>query len=308
MLKFNYNSMDMVEIDLTGTCNLSCPLCARNYKAFQSQVFYQERSTSEIIQQIKQFKNLKKINLVGATSEPTLFKDIFKLIDEINALDIEIEICTNGSTHDEKFWYKLGQVLKEKDAVYFSVCGSTQELHEVYRVGSNLNYLLSNAKAFREGASNKKIDWIQHILFKYNYEDLQSIEMKNIIEQFNNVNYTKTYFTREVETYKDKTNINRLQIYNEDLSFYDRAQKYAAKMIRDKDNKKYNITCESIENNNCHINQAGNIYPCYIWLEESGHKTWDMDYQKILDFKYNCCVFCEKNLKNMLSLKGCELL
>ena len=301
--------MKMIEFDLTGTCNINCPLCARNYKALNNdkRIFYNERTPEEIISQIDEYPNLEKINLVGATSEPTLYKEIFKLIDLIHDRNLEIEICTNGTARNENFWRLLGHKLNANDSVYFTVCGSTQELHEVYRVNSDLKKLLFHAKVFREAAKDKKIDYIQHILFDYNKDDLESDEMKAIINEFSHVNYTKTYFTRDPSIYVDQKNIDKLKIHNDDLVYYDAAVKRGKYLVEHKTNN-YTITCESLENNNIHIDQEGKVYPCYIWLEESGIREWDGDYKKILNFDYDCCRYCEKNLKKMLAAKGCELL
>ncbi len=299
------NNIKMLEIDLTGTCNLNCPLCARNYNDLlnNNRIYYNERKLDDIINQIEKFPNLNKINLVGSTSEPTLYKKLFQLIEWLNQKNIEIEICTNGDTHNEEYWNKLGKLLKKNDSVYFTICGSNQELHETYRVNCSLEKLLENAKSFK---NKNKNDYVQHILFDYNKDDLKSKEMQNIIKQFNNVNYTKTYFTRDINNYKNKFNIEKLEIYNEHLEYYKAAVNYGKKLIQNKKNKK--INCTSYNDGSLHIDQSGNIYPCYIFLEESNHKIWDKDYQKILDFEYDCCRYCEKNLSNILALKGCELL
>jgi MoaA/NifB/PqqE/SkfB family radical SAM enzyme len=303
------SKVNMIEFDLTGTCNLNCPLCARNYKTLNEagKIFYNERSVEDIIEQIKLFPNLNKINLVGATSEPTLYKEIFHLIKELHNLNLDIEICTNGDTHNPEWWYKLGKLLKEGDSVYFSVCGSTQELHETYRVNCSLDNLLANAAAFKNINKN---DYIQHILFAYNKEDLNSTKMREMIETFNNVNYTKTYFTRDHSTYVDDYNLEKLPIHNEDLKFYQTAINYTNQLINKTklERKSKTMHCTSFEDGSIHIDQSGNIYPCYIWLEESGINIWDQDYGKILDFEYDCCKFCEKNIRNILRSKGCELL
>ena len=47
----------------------------------------------------------------------------------------------------------------EDDKVFFTICGSTQELHSRYRVGSDLQQVLNNAAAFKR--DNKYTnDWI----------------------------------------------------------------------------------------------------------------------------------------------------
>jgi hypothetical protein len=176
--------------------------------------------------------------------------------------------------------------------VYFTICGSSQELHEKYRKGSNLQTIIDNAMAFKNINKN---DYIQHILFEYNKNDLYSMEMKKIIEKFNNVNYTETYFTRDITTYRDISNLSGLLIPSEKQKKYKYIDKLALDKFKQNAVKKNKIKCP-VMNQSCHINQFGKIYPCYIFLEESGVSEWNMKYDDILNFSYKCCRFCEHNI------------
>lgn len=302
---FAKENIDRIEIDLTGTCNARCPLCARNYKHLD--VKYNERHLNEITAQLDEYPNLRYIHLVGAVSEPTLYKQFFNLCHYLVKRNVSIEVCTNGDTHNPEWWGKLGEILTEKDSVYFSVCGSTQELHETYRVGCSLENLLANARAFR--AANKfGIDYIQHIEFEYNKEDLKSDRMKEIMSEFSNINLTLTYFTRDKSIYKDHFNLDKLLVSSEYLDKYDLIVNYSKKKWEQRAEKEVEIDCRSVFERSIHIDQFGKIFPCYIWLEESRLTEWNGSHEDIEAFKYECCKFCEKNSKKMLDGWGCELL
>ena len=49
------------------------------------------------------------------------------------------------------------------DKIVFTICGSTQELHEKYRVGSNLNQIINHANSIQQ---SNKIDYCQFIKFE----------------------------------------------------------------------------------------------------------------------------------------------
>ncbi|MDD0854368.1 radical SAM protein [Halobacteriovorax sp. GB3] len=298
---------ERIEIDLTGTCNARCPLCARNYKHIT--VKYNERSVSEIAAQLEEYPNGKYVHLVGAFSEPTLYKKFHDLCRYLVEKEWHIEICTNGDTHDEKWWSELGEILTERDSVYFTICGSTQELHEIYRVGTSLENIRKNAKAFRESCKSK-IDYIQHILFDYNAEDLESESMAEIMDEFSHINLTQTLYRRETEIYKNPFNLDKMLVTPElknkyDLIIREANRKWAEKLTG---KKNYDIDCRSFNKKSIHIDQHGKVYPCYIWLEESRKNIWDGDYKKIQNFEYECCRICEKNCKRLMDMWDLEIL
>jgi len=304
MLDSNFNLVNEevidVELDLTGYCNASCPLCANNYVKNEHLIKKHQRSVNEIVDQLKIYPKLKYIRLVGTVSEPTLYYDFFNLCRYFVDSNIIIEICTNGDTHNEEWWYNLGEILTEQDMVYFTICGSTQELHETYRKGTNLQNILNNARAFRR--SGKKNDYFQHIMFDYNYDDLHSDEMNGIMSEFSNINLTKTYYTRDKDTYRDKSRIDMLKPY--DNKKYNEILKLAEYKYKTKKNVK--IDCMSINDKLVHINQFGEVYPCYLYLEDVGGK-WDGNYKDILQLKYKCCSLCEHTILDLTKKNNCEI-
>ena len=292
-----------IEIDLTGFCNAKCPLCSWNYIENEHLVRPNERSIDEIKESLAPFTNLKFIRLVGTVSEPTLYYDFHNLCRWFASENIIMEICTNGDTHDEEWWRELGTILTEKDLVFFSVCGSTQELHETYRVGTNLENILRNAAALRE--AGKKNDYIQHILFKYNEEDLNSDAMKEIMSQFSHINLTKTYYTRDFSSYRNQYNLDKLEPAQG--KEYENIMTAADLKFQNKDKLPHIVHCKSIHDKCLHMNQFGEIFPCYLYLQESGRLKWDEDYTEILDYSIHSCRLCEKTIKELSRRKGCEI-
>lgn len=302
---FAKDKIERLEIDLTGSCNARCPLCARNYKHLE--VKYNERHLNEITAQLDEYTGLKYIHLVGTVSEPTLYKHFFQLCHYLVKREVAIEVCTNGDTHDPAWWAKLGEILTARDSVYFSVCGSTQELHETYRVNCSLENLLENARAFRK-ANKYGIDYIQHIKFDYNKEDLDSPRMKEIMAEFSHINLTETYFTRDHSIYKNEFNLDKLLITSEKIGKYKLLEDYATNNWNRRHEKKFTMDCRSVFEKSVHINQHGKTFPCYIWLEESREKEWNGSHEDILAFKYECCKYCEKTTKKMMDTWECEIL
>ena len=291
------------EIELTNLCNAKCPLCYRNNKDYKQGKFYQ-RELKEVIKQLDSFINLESIKLVGTISEPTLYKELFELIKYLNSRNIEIEICTNGDTNTPLWWEELGKLLKKKDKVFFTICGSTQELHEIYRKGTNLKNILINAKHLRK--ANKRNDYAQLIRFNYNDIDFNNLDIIETVVDFSNLYWTETFLALDIDQYK-----------NMNIELYDKLKPHKAKYklykkIEEQSNKKLlnkSIlpVCIAKEDSTSQININGEILPCYLFTERFSpnteennkiRKTWS--YDNITSGKYDCCKFCDKNIRGLL--------
>lgn len=299
----NYLVKD-TELELTNLCNAKCPLCYRNNKDYISKVPYQ-RPLNEVIDQLNLFTNLESIKLVGTISEPTLYKDFFPLINYLNLRNIEIEICTNGDTHQPSWWGELGKLLKKDDKVFFTICGSTQALHEVYRKGTKLQNILDNASTLRK-FSKYKNDYAQLIRFNYNDDDFNGLEIIKTVSNFSNLYWTETFLALPKEQYKlmDDSLYKDLIPNKKKLPLYKKVEQQANKKSQ---KQEHQPICIAKEDSTNQINLRGEILPCYLFTEKyspetslnkTTRKTWS--YQKIEAGKYDCCKFCDKNIRGLL--------
>ena len=305
------------EIDLTGYCNLSCPLCTRNYSHAQHLKRINHRPIQDIIKQLDVFPNLNRIMLAGAISEPTTYKYFFELIDYLNSRNIFIDLFTNGSLHNREFWEKLGYMFNygnPNSRVHFTVCGSNQEMHSKYRVGSELSKILENAESYRIG-SNRTNDYIQIIEFEYNSIDIHSKQMDDIAKVFSNSYIIQSEGIRRLVEYQ-------VQPDNDVAPLPKRAN--AIKTIfkfrpKPEDNKPIEIQCKANISRKLFINQFGQIHHCYILIEFPESKddfllndpstlTKDtlFDFTNVLNFKYPDCFQCSKNTKRLIEKSGLD--
>ena len=291
-----------IEMDLTGVCNLSCPLCTRNYQHANHLVEKNVRSIDAIIKQLDQYTGLKRFFVAGVVSEPTMYKDFIKFIEYLNIRDIYYEIFTNGNTRDVEWWEKLGSIVPKKCMCAFTVCGSTQELHEKYRVGSDLQEILNNAKAFRK--NNLGNDWIQHIRFEYNAEDRESVGMKNIFDQFSNVLKVETEGVRRVNVYNKEVELGIKPTKVRDLTI----KKLFQNRPKPNDGKSYDIQCRSLQQKKVYINQWGQVSACYTHAEneQDYFQNEEFDYSDILSFNYPDCFLCEKRTRTFIDKMGLD--
>ena len=107
-------------------------------------------------------------------------------------------------------------MLSADDEVWFTVCGSTQELHEKYRVNTQLERVLSHARALRQV---KKIDCMKCIKFKYNSEVLASAAFAKIAGEFSRVECIDTSYDEQAK-YKKQFDFNLFMPADEVMQKY----------------------------------------------------------------------------------------
>ena len=296
---------ETAEVDLTNACNLKCILCYRTLFPSVLKNYKSCLSFEKWIEIFDRYKRLKKIVIAGVMSEPTLYPNIMQLIDYFVKRNISIDLYSNGNTHDEKWWNNLNKHLTSEDRVIFTICGSTQELHEKYRVGSNLQQILDHAKAFRGNNQNRNL-WALVIKFRYNFFDIQN-NISNILNFFDCVEYDDThpryhfFFKKNKELYKE------FDICSDKSSFIDlsllKINDINKNFIKHKVNE---YRCTSLLNNYIYIDSNGFQFPCKKYflsknIDFSNTKDDDMTiYMKFIKDN-NFCFFQKdfyvKNLK-----------
>ena len=295
-----------VELELTGTCNLDCPLCTRSYVNGQHLVKKNERSAKEIIAQLDEYPNLRMCCLAGIVSEPVLHTEFLVIIDYLVSRDIAIELYSNASLRTSGWWATLAQKLSPRDKVFFTICGSTQEIHEKYRVGSSLEKILKNHEAFKASCPYD-IDYIQHIRFEYNKDDFESNEMKKIIERFSHeANIDSLPYNERFGIIKEKNNNIRML---EGLAKTYRTISDNAKRKYEESKKKKGgcqMLCKSLEERFVAIDQYGKLSPCFLYRIYNKEKEFSLNYNEINQFTYNFCYECEAVTTELLEANGLE--
>ncbi len=304
--KLTKSDIEEVELELTGTCNLDCPLCTRSYSNAQHFVEYNERSAKEIISQLDEYPNLRMCCMAGMISEPTLHKEFKEIIKYLVSRNIEIELYSNASIYNEEWWADLATLLTAKDHVYFTICGSSQELHGKYRVNSKLQQVLDNHRAFKNACAHD-IDYLQHIMFEYNQEDFSSDEMTKIRSQFSReYNINTLHYNERFKIISDAGNDIALKA---SLSkTYSIIQKHGKDRYERAREGKLDVKmrCKSLEEKFIAIDQWGEIFPCILYRIYNVAEKFNLDYSKINQFKYNFCYECEAMTTQLLEDNGQE--
>lgn len=174
--KYPSRKFRVIELDLINACQLKCPMCLRQeYKGGKGVPgtslkyndiikFFDLLSTPDY----KSYFDIRLVRLIGTVSEPTLYKDLIRLIKFLNNRNISVQISTNGNLKDDSFWQELSKTLNGhyQNEILFAIEGATQDMYSWYRHGGNLQIVLDNLAIVSENRKFK-LGW-QFIKFKHN--------------------------------------------------------------------------------------------------------------------------------------------
>jgi hypothetical protein len=137
-------------VELSSRCNAWCPACPRNDSGFglNPHVVEQDLSIERFEEILKSLPSIETVQFCGNYGDPVIAKNIIESLEMSKKYVKKIQIHTNGSLRNQKWWRDLAQVLQPIDHdVWFGIdgIGST---HEIYRQGTDYDKIISNATAF----------------------------------------------------------------------------------------------------------------------------------------------------------------
>ena len=233
-----------LELELTNICNLKCPLCVRETHGIKGKDW---RPLEEVKEQLDQFPNLEFVTLAGSSAEPTTYPHLFEVIKYLRDRDINIELYINGDTKTDAYYMSLGVIFRScKGNVYFTICGSTQELHEKYRVNSNLERVMRRIDIFDKFSDNKGI--LTWIVFSYNQDDFEA----------NYQRYKKKYNTEFFYTLPFDEHYE----LNSEFRLPDKEHKFYMENI---DRNSFPTDCVANKNNFLTVGWDGEEAPCSLY-------------------------------------------
>jgi len=175
---FKFNELKSVHVEITNRCQASCPMCPRNvHGGIENPLLsinewtlddFVKIFTADVLTQLEQ------INFCGNFGDPLMNADLIKMCEYIKATapNIKTEIHTNGSLRSTTWWKQLFDALTDNHVVVFALDGLA-DTHSLYRVGTNYDLILKNARTFIKAGGNA--EWM-FIRFKHNEHQVAAAE------------------------------------------------------------------------------------------------------------------------------------
>lgn len=289
------SQVEGVDIEMTGICNLKCPLCLSQLPQTKCKFTKNFIDIQKLEDQLSKFKSLKLVSIAGDASEPTLHPQLAQFLDYLKGRHVFVELYTNANTHDDAWWQELNTHFTEDSKVFFTICGTSQELHEKYRVGSNLDDVIRHAFAFKRNNPNKN-DCMQYIKFEYNKNDNYEKAQK-LLAQFSDYEFVETDPIYE-RLHLDEDTTHELMCSTRVFAFF-----YKKKLMEARAKAHRKILCYSFENKYVRIDNFNNVSPCvcYMLYDNSNFiANGKLDYSKICNDQCSFCYECDESVVRFL--------
>ncbi len=262
---FNFDYLGALHLEISSRCNASCPMCVRNvYGGLKNPNFILSDWTFEdfkIIVNEEVINQIKHIMFCGHYGDPVINKDLpqmLKYVKESNP-NVSVQIFTNGSIFKEEWWKDLINYMPANHQVLFGIDG-LEDTHHLYRIGTDWNKIINNAKAFIDAGG--KASW-EFIRFKHNQHQVEQCRTLSKELGFDSFSVKDTSRYIDGEPYKVMNRKGEVLYYLEPPDNTD-----AVGITKDLvDNfqhyiKEASLTCLAVETGLVYIDASKKIYPC----------------------------------------------
>lgn len=254
-----------MDIEPTTGCNFRCTMCEVSQPGYIKKNMNLD-TFEKIIQQNKQ---LIKIRLQGL-GEPFVNTNFIKMIKIAEKYHIKVDFVTNGSLLNETNIKKLIS-LNNLNIMYVSIDGSSSNVFEKIRVGSNFNQIIKNLKNFSEinSLNNKKIkSKVMMLVQKLNYSEIEEVIKLSKFLGFEGIDFQVKltgFGNKKLEKNNSLQQVNTTGSENIFNILYNFEKKYASK------NFVFNIIKNNLftEKNKCNypwqrpfVDTNGFVVPC----------------------------------------------
>ena len=165
-----------IAIDSSSRCNLSCPGCART-KSMRKGT---NGSISDMPMEyfkalVRPENNIRRLTYNLTLSDPIYSGVFLEQIEYLNNLDCRphINISTNGSGRNKKWWEHFAKLLKIDDRIEFAIDG-LEDTNHIYRVNAKWNSIIDGVKTLRENWQGEMM-W-RYVIFEHNYHQVLKAE------------------------------------------------------------------------------------------------------------------------------------
>ncbi len=281
MEKYNCH---FIKIDVTNTCNLSCPLCPNSYRRNKESIPVKNMSLKDFCDFINEMKTPPRSIGFGVNNEPLLNKDIFSMINFVNKKNITTTLFSNFTLSNN---YSAETIINSGiKYICIGLDGIDQQSYSKYRIGGNFDTVINSIKQIQEYKKLHNSEFpkikIIFIVFKHN---------ENLIEKAK-----KLFADMETPVFFRRTD---LYAGFEDWFPVKFEQKNSNEdRIPVQHNKTDAICTEPFFS--VTIDAFGNVYPC------CGDGAFDFSVGNIFKESFDNIWNCEKmyNIRNVLQKKG----
>jgi MoaA/NifB/PqqE/SkfB family radical SAM enzyme len=265
---FKFSELYQIHLEITNNCQASCPMCNRNIDGGQDNPLIKIRNWS-----LEEFKNvmtpevlnqLDSYYFCGNFGDPMLNNNLIDMCQYSKdvAPNTSVVIHTNGGARSSAWWTKLALSLPKRHRVVFALDGLS-DTHHLYRVGTNFEDVIDNAKTFI--LAGGIAEWV-FIKFKHNEHQVEQARVmaKELgFQHFTLKNSSRFILEPSVKVVDRKGNTTHFIEPATDvpMKFIDKKVIDAYKIIV----ANSVISCKAKHEKEIYIDAFGEVLPC-CWL------------------------------------------
>lgn len=258
---YKLENIKNIHFEITSKCQAKCPMCPRRIQGgpMMPWVTLNEISLDKFKDwfPVDFIKQLTGFNMCGNLGDPIIAKDtllIFQYLRELNR-SLYLRMHTNGSARNETFWKGLANINVD---VVFGIDG-LEDTHDRYRIGTDWNKLIKNAKTFIDAGGEARWDML---VFDHNKHQVKECEKLALQLGF------KEFIKKNSSRFKDGK-YHVLDDYGKTIDILYPTEK--SKDFIDQVKKAQNETnpiihCKAKNRDEIYVAANGNVSPC-CWLD-----------------------------------------
>lgn len=266
---YSYETISLVELEISTYCNAACPQCPRNY--FGGKTVSNLPLINWKLNQLQQaldesfIKRLQMIYFCGTYGDPLMNNELVAMCQWLKLINsnLKIGIHTNGGVGSKKTFESLAGLV---NFIAFGIDGLSDTNH-IYRRNTKWNTVLQNCTAFINSGGYAVWDYI---VFKHNQhqvDEAKELSRKLGFKEFN-LKKTGRFFDRNHQLHKKLAVLdnNKNFVYSIEPSDIELYKNGAYDTIELMDLKKYvnetKINCFFMNENMLYIGADGYVFPC----------------------------------------------
>lgn len=271
---FAFNEIEKIQVEITNRCQASCPMCLRNIHGGIDNPLLKLNDWTihnfKSIINLEVLKQIKQVEFCGDFGDPILNNDLIEMCQYLkDNSNVTVVIRTNGSARNTDWWISLALALPDNHKVEFALDGM-QDTHKLYRIGTDFNAIIKNAKAFMSAGGNAH--WM-FIKFKHNQDDVESARMyaKELGFKSFNVKTSKRFA-------KPFPVLNRIGNTVYHIEQHDLSDIKPVQFVDLKDYKQWkgDVSCFTYDTKEVYIDAHGHLFPCCL-IASFVYANYDID-------------------------------
>jgi hypothetical protein len=144
----------------------------------------QDLSVDRLESVLQQLPNLHAVQLCGNYGDPVISANILEAVTIIKKYAKKIQVHTNGSLRNEKWWASFAELLGDIDHdVWFGIDGLAG-VHEIYRQGTDYTKIIKNATAFITSGGYATWQFIPYTHNEHQIKDCIKISQQTGFKKF----------------------------------------------------------------------------------------------------------------------------